>query len=254
MSTRHYYRVESGTMRALVWAGGYKQAIKKARMFRLARARCSHKSAASPRDRRWQALLGSMELYQHREEDMSSQPDARIEAVQPSTRRNLCISCGGPRRSDAKPGRYCSPKCRILASDVRRGIHRSRPPLLVIAEQPPTPESRRNEGKAKAASNHAPDLELARRLALEMLAARGVGTISDLREYAAERGYDLPWHLNWSGAVFLGGAAAAHVKVWFEPTGQRRNSTHLRGNARKVNEYRLTAEGWGAWTRVEELR
>jgi len=179
-----------------------------------------------------------------------SQPDARIEAVQPSTRRNLCICCGEPRRPDAKPGRCCSPKCRAHLSDVRRGIHRSRPPLLVIAEQPPTPESRRNEGKAKAASNHAPDLELARRLALEMLATRGVGTISDLREYAAAKGHDLPWHLPWSGAVFLGGAAAAYVKVWFEPTGRRFNTRHLRGNARKVNEYRLTAEGWAAVRRM----
>ena len=139
--------------------------------------------------------------------------------------------CGKPRPAGAKPGEYCSSHCRREASRERA-------------------EERRNHGKAIAASNHAPDLKLARRLALEMLAARGVGTISDLREYAAAKGHDLPWHLPWSGAVFLGGAAAAYVKVWFEPTGRRFNTRHLRGNARKVNEYRLTAEGWAAVRRM----
>jgi len=31
---RQYYRVESGTMKALVWANGYRQAIRKARAYR----------------------------------------------------------------------------------------------------------------------------------------------------------------------------------------------------------------------------
>ena len=163
-----------------------------------------------------------------------------VATVQPRLLTCAFPSCGKP--LEGRETRYCSPKHKNADYDR---LH-PRAPLLLIAEQPPTPESRRNEGKAKAASNHAHDLELARRLALEMLAARGVGTISDLREYAAAKGHELPWHLPWSGAVFLGGAAAAHVKVWFEPTGQRRNSTHLRGNARKVNEYRLTAEGLAA--------
>ena len=181
---------------------------------------------------------------------MSSQPRldfnpdlaARIALVPSGTRTDACICCGEPLDPASKTERFCSPACRIEASKARRAAQA----YLATCGAPASPESRRNRGKAIAASNHAPDLELARRLALEMLAARGVGTISDLREYAAVKGHELPWHLNWSGAVFLGGAAAAHVKVWFEPTGQRRNSTHLHGNARKVNEYRLTAEGWAA--------
>lgn len=32
--SRQFYRVESGTMRVLVWANGYRQAIRKARNFR----------------------------------------------------------------------------------------------------------------------------------------------------------------------------------------------------------------------------
>ena len=31
---RYYYRVTSGTMHALVWANGYRQAIRRARAFR----------------------------------------------------------------------------------------------------------------------------------------------------------------------------------------------------------------------------
>ena len=131
--------------------------------------------------------------------------------------------CGKPRPSGAKPGEYCSSRCRREASRERA-------------------EERRNRGKAIAASNHAPDLELARRLALEMLAARGVGTISDLREYAAAKGHELPWHLPWTGSVFQG-----QPPLWFEQTGIRENVRHLRGNWRKVNQYRLTAEGWAAW-------
>ena len=143
-------------------------------------------------------------------------------------------SCGKP--LEGRETRYCSPKHKNADYDR---LH-PRAPLLLIAEQPPTPESRRNEGKAKAASNHAHDLELARRLALEMLAARGVGTIADLRECAAAHGHSLPWHLPWSANVFL-----PHRKGegWFEYTGKRIATRHLKGNARKVNEYRLTAAG-----------
>jgi hypothetical protein len=100
--------------------------------------------------------------------------------------------------------------------------------------------ARRNRGKAVGVANHAADLALARRLALELLAQRGVGTIADVRDYAAASGYDLPWHLPWTGSVFL-----PHRKdeAWFEPTGERENTRHVRGNCRKVNQYRLTDAG-----------
>jgi hypothetical protein len=157
------------------------------------------------------------------------------------------MMCALPSCTNPLTGRqtkYCRPGHKTADYDR---LH-PRAPLLVIAEQPPTPESRRNEGKAKAASNHAPDLELARRLALQMLAARGVGTISDLREYAAAKGHELPWSLPWTASVFLPSSKRA---AWFEPTGERVATRHLRGNARKVNQYRLTAEGVNAW---RELR
>jgi hypothetical protein len=137
--------------------------------------------------------------------------------------------------------RFCSRRCRFAAWD--RLHPRPRAPLLLIAERLETPELRRNRGKAIAASNHAPDLELARRLALELLATRGPGTIADLRDYAA-REIELPFHLPWSANVFRSGR---DVPEWFEATGERIATRHLRGNARKVNQYQLTPEGWAAY-------
>jgi hypothetical protein len=158
----------------------------------------------------------------------------------------LCLECGGAIQGRRADKRFCSDACRWRAWDKRHP--RPLAPLLLIAERSETPESRRNRGKAIAASNHAPELELARRLALELLAARGVGTISDLREYAAEQEIDLPFHLPWTASVFLPPAKRA---AWFEPTGERIATRHLRGHARKVNEYRLTPEGRRA---LEEMR
>lgn len=104
---------------------------------------------------------------------------------------------------------------------------------------PDSPGARRNVGKAKAASNHRDDLELARRLALEMLGRLGtLGTciVSDVRSYALRGGHQLPWHLPWVGSLFQ--------YRWFVPTGARRMTTHIQGNARKVNVYALSPEGW----------
>ena len=158
-----------------------------------------------------------------------------------SRSKSSCAECGGLIRQIRSNKNFCSDHCRYRAWD--RLHPRPRAPLLVIAEQPPTPESRRDEGKAKAAANHAGDLELARRLALQLLSERGVGIISDVRTYSKACGHDLPWHLNWPGSLFQ--------HLWFEKTGVQRNAGHLQANARKVNEYRLTAEGWAV---VRELR
>ena len=147
--------------------------------------------------------------------------------------KSTCGECGGLIRQIRSNKNFCSDHCRYRAWD--RLHPRPRAPLLVIAEQPPTPESRRDEGKAKAAANHAGDLELARRLALQFLSGRGVCIISDVRAYSKACGHDLPWHLNWPGSLFQ--------HPWFEKTGVQRNAWHLQANARKVNEYRLTAEG-----------
>lgn len=145
----------------------------------------------------------------------------------------VCLreGCGKPRPEGAKPGQYCSYICRREASRERA-------------------EERRDRGKAIAASNHAPELELARRLALELLATRGPGTIADLREYAAEREIELTFHLPWSANVFRSGK---ELPEWFEPTGERIATRHLRGNARKVNEYRLTPDGWTAYQGTKRI-
>lgn len=99
-----------------------------------------------------------------------------------------------------------------------------------------SPERRRDVGKAIAASNHRWQLAKAQELALEYLATHGVGIISDVRAYAASRGVALEWSKPWSANVFM-------LSPWFEPTGVRRKTFHKGGNARKVNEYRLTPAG-----------
>jgi len=165
-----------------------------------------------------------------------------VATAEPAVTTCALPSCKNP--LTGRQTKYCHP--RHKTADYER-LH-PRAPLLLIAERPETPESRRDRGKAIAASNHAPDLELARRLALQMLGARGVGTIADLREYAAAQGHDLPWHLPFSGSVFQWGGIKPQ---WFEWTGERIATRHLRGNARKVNEYRLTPEGRRA---LEEMR
>jgi hypothetical protein len=118
--------------------------------------------------------------------------------------------------------------------------------FLAPRPYPTEPEARREVGKNTAASNHREHLERARGLALELLATRGPGTIADLRDFAAERGVTLPFHLPWAGSVFL-----PHRKgeAWFEPTGVRQNTRHKDGNARKVNQYRLTMLGAAEWAR-----
>lgn len=176
----------------------------------------------------------------------ATQPDATLppNGAEPAvaTVRAAHLTCAFPscgRLLDGRQTKYCSP--RHKNADYDRLHPRLKEGYLAPRPLPEEPEARRDAGKAIAAANHREDLELARRLALQMLAARGTGTISDLREYAAAKGYDLPWHLPWSGAVFLFGAAVS--EGWFEHTGERRNSTHKNGNARKVNVYRLTAAG-----------
>lgn len=72
----------------------------------------------------------------------------------------LCVECKVSFGAIREGQRFCCQRCRFAAWD--RLHPRQRPPLLLIAEQPETPGSRRNRGKAIAASNHAPDLELAR--------------------------------------------------------------------------------------------
>lgn len=151
-----------------------------------------------------------------------------------------CPECGSAFQATREWSRFCSKRCRQLSWEKEH----PRAPLLVIAEQPETPLTRRNEGKAKAASNHAHDLAVARELALEMLSARGVGTISDLREYSAAKGIELPWGLNWTGSVFL--PPGKGEPPWFEATGRRRNSRHKRGGGRLVREYRLSFAGRSA--------
>ena len=100
---------------------------------------------------------------------------------------------------------------------------------------PTAPAAKRDRGKAIAAANHSPELDIARRLALRLLFERGPSIISDVRSCAIQGGYSLPWHLPWVGSVFQ--------HAWFEPTGARRMAHHAASNARKVNEYRLSQEG-----------
>ena len=108
---------------------------------------------------------------------------------------------------------------------------------------PESPVGRRDVGKAIAGSNNSHQRGAARELALEYLGAHGVGIVSDVRAFAKKKGVELEWSKPWTGSLFQ--------HPWFAPTGERRMATHARGNARKVNEYRLSPEGWSA---LKEMR
>lgn len=179
--------------------------------------------------------------------DPNSEAEPALPAVATAS---SCPGCGEPFERTRKAKSHCSEKCKWLDWNRRNPRRREATGWLVPRPTPASPEARRDAGKAIAAANHSADLELARRLALEMLAAAGVGTISDLREYAAARGHHLPWHLPWTASVFL---PPSKREAWFEPTGVRLASRHAKGNARKVNQYRLTEEGRAAYRAVREL-
>jgi hypothetical protein len=140
-----------------------------------------------------------------------------------------------------RQSKYCSPKHKSADYDrLHPRLNFEASGYLAPRPLPDSPEARRNTGKAIAAANHREDLERARELALEMLASGDEGTIADLRDYAAYKGVELPWHLPWTANVFLPPRDGA---AWFEPTGERRATRHKRGNARKVNVYRLSQAG-----------
>lgn len=102
----------------------------------------------------------------------------------------------------------------------------------------------RDEGMASAARHCRKQCDQARRVALEVIGARGAGIISHVREECENRGLELDWALNWPGSLF-------HASRWFEATGRRLTTFHASANARKVNEYRLSEEGHAA---LAELR
>lgn len=185
---------------------------------------------------------------------MGTHPQATIEAARLSTRSERCEWCREPRRGGAKPGRFCSPRCRIAASEARRAK-----PLLDLAESesylaprplPQEPEARRDELKAVAASNNRFQLVVARWLALiyagdSERALEHPTITSDVREWARRKRFQLEWTKPWIGSLFQ--------CAWFEWTGGLRNSYHRGGNARQVKEWRLTAEGRAAYRAAKEL-
>jgi len=93
-------------------------------------------------------------------------------------------------------------------------------------------------GLATADENNRESRETAQRLALRYLATHDVAIISDIRDFAHEEGVELDWSKPWTANVLR--------PPWFEATGVRRAAHHAGSNARKVNEYRLTAAGRAA--------
>lgn len=157
----------------------------------------------------------------------------------PSTRRNCptgarakCVECGS--LFTPNPSReghvHCSPKCRTAASDRRKAERAKREDAKGV----------RDEGMSSAARHYRHELETARRVALQAFASRGgIGIVSHVRDECDRLNIDLDWGANWPGSLF-------HASPWFEATGRRLTSFHPSSNARKVNEYRLSAAGWAA--------
>lgn len=176
----------------------------------------------------------------------ATRTDATTEPNRPPTRSQPCEECGEPRKPDAKPGRFCSPLCRITNSEKRRAGYLAPRPL------PEEPEAQKEIGIAIAVSNHRHEVAFARAAALLCIGERGTGIISHVREWAAKHGMDLPWEQNWTGGVFSLPPKSRPLDWWFEWCG-RAATFHDGSKARWVNEYRLTAAGRAAYQRAKEL-
>lgn len=128
--------------------------------------------------------------------------------------------------------RFCSETCRNRDWTARH-------PRASEREARAQAKKTRDRSMASAARHYRAETEAARRVALEVLAARGTGIISHVREECDRRGLELDWGANWAGSLF-------HASPWFEATGRRLTAFHVTSNARKVNEYRLSAAGRAA--------
>ena len=130
-----------------------------------------------------------------------------------------CCFCGRLIRRPQHKQRFCSGRCRIAS----------------WKEKAEDAEVEKDRLKALAAAKCREEATIARWAALMVLGRYGVCTVSHVREYLEERGIHLCWERNWPGSLFQ--------HPWFEPTGRRKVAFHVEANARKVNEYRLSAEG-----------
>ena len=130
-----------------------------------------------------------------------------------------CGYCGALIRRKRHHQKYCSDACRSAS----------------WKEKAEDAEAEKDRLKALAAAKCREEATIARWAALVVLGRYGVCTVSHVREYLEERGIHLSWERNWPGSLFQ--------HPWFEPTGRRKMAFHAEANARKVNEYRLSAEG-----------
>ena len=143
-----------------------------------------------------------------------------------------CGYCGRLIRRLGRPKRkqkYCSDVCRVASWKAK-------------AEDA---EAEKKRLKALAAEKCREEIKIARWAALRVLGRYGVCTVSHVREYLEERGIYLGWARNWPGSLFQ--------HPWFEPTGARRTTFHAEANARKVNEYRLSALGRDALGSIRKV-
>lgn len=138
---------------------------------------------------------------------MSTQPGLFDGDAGIPTRSQPCVECGEPRKPGSKPGRFCSPRCRITNSEKRR------------AEE----AAKKAAGQARAADAHAWELQVCRRIAREIAQATGTADIERVRERVEDMGLELRWG-NWTWAVFRG-------EEW-EPTGGFVEVRHRGGRRR----------------------
>ena len=139
-----------------------------------------------------------------------------------------CEHCGAAISPARGWQRFCSDPCRLASWKAK-------------AEDA---EAEKKRLKALAAAKCREEIKIARWAALRVLGRYGVCTVSHVREYLEERGIYLGWARNWPGSLFQ--------HPWFEPTGARRTTFHAEANARKVNEYRLSALGRDALGAIRE--
>ena len=145
------------------------------------------------------------------------------------TRSTLCRYCGRLIRRPRHKQKFCSDPCRLASWKAK-------------AEDQ---EAEKKRLKALAAAKCREEGAIARWAALRVLGRYGVCTVSHVREYLEERGIYLGWARNWPGSLFQ--------HPWFEPTGARRTTFHAEANARKVNEYRLSALGRDALGSIRKV-
>ena len=137
----------------------------------------------------------------------------------------FCEKSFYPKSKPASKQRFCSTSCRFAAWQ----------------KDEDTANAEKERLMALAAERGKKEMAIARRAAV--LCAGALRTpiiISHVREYLRDQGVEIDWSAAWTGSLF-------HHSKWCEATGRRTKAFHKEANARKVQEYRLSSDGWIAF-------